>query len=116
MRLAPFLAFGLLLIAAPALAQNKPVYGSYTCPQQVPCQDDGSVSSTQWAAIGNNCIRQGFGYTNSSSFVDDVAGLNGAKCLTGIQGSLPNKQLTPNCCVIEVSPNMCALHCELAAH
>ncbi len=118
MRVARFvcLALALAFLPANAHADGKPILGSYTCPQRVPCPSDASLTTEQWALYGNSCVTTAFGYTNPSGFIDPSAGLDSNGCLSALSGSIPKgmgSQLTPRCCVVERQPNSCVIHCDL---
>lgn len=115
----PFLpalfALALLSIPAMAQAQGSATFATATCPTKIPC-DDFALSGDQWAALGNKCITDAFGYSNPEGFFEPYAGLNSSKCLAARRNSINNKvgsPLVPNCCVIPYKENACLLTCKL---
>jgi hypothetical protein len=130
MRLIGLIAMGFFL-AVPAMAQtagapSSPLpsgtvhnFGSATCRQRVPCPDDPHTSAAAYAAGGNACMNEGFGYSSGSGYFDTEAGLDGNSCLTYLPGTFPKgagAQLTPHCCVTKMPDNSCVFHCELNAY
>jgi hypothetical protein len=118
MRISYVAAVSIMLISIPVLvkaANTAPVkFGNYTCSQQVPCSDDGTLDSGQWAKLGNACMAQGFGYTSPNGFIDESAGLDESNCmLSKIEDTNGKTKLTPKCCVVQIGQNRCAVHCDL---
>jgi len=114
----------LLLLAGPVLGQTNVennnglghAFGSANCSPPVPCPDDAStISSDDLVANANACITRYFGYSSSSGFFDNIAGLNN-NCLSPLPGILPKgvgQQLSPHCCIMQYPDNSCAFHCDL---
>lgn len=118
MRFTSVAVLSALLAASPAFAQSsgKPVFGSYTCAQQVPCEKYGGWEPSQWAQAGNACVTRGFGFSSSNGFIDEYAGLDASNCLTAKPKSLDKgagAQLSPRCCVVTVQSSNCVIHCDL---
>ena len=118
MRLSRFALLGLVLFSVPAVAQaGKPIFGSHTCSQPVPCEDRGDISSAQWAEAGTSCLTSGLGYGGPAGVIDDVAGLDSSYCLTTNKSVIASNgagpRLLPRCCVVKSPANTCVIHCEL---
>ncbi len=126
------IASAVLFVATSAFAQQQPpvsgsttnkprqtTLGSHTCSDIVPCEgsaEASAVTSTQWAAYGDSCMADGFGYANPDGFIDDTAGLDSSGCMTS---KVPNGAshgmgtLTPKCCVVTLPTGVCSIHCDL---
>jgi len=108
--------FAALLVV---LALVIPTWAQAECNQVVPCPGDpgsSNVSSAGLAAIGNACITENFGYTNSSGFFDVIAGLDGDGCLTSIANSVPKgigSQVIPVCCATKIPAGVCKFRCRM---
>ncbi|MFA5041514.1 MAG: hypothetical protein WC464_07775 [Bdellovibrionales bacterium] len=118
MRFSCIIALGLTLLSVPAMAQTegKPVFGRYTCSQQVPCESYGGYSSAQWAQAGKACLIKAFDYSNELDIFDDTAGLDDSNCLTTNIDSLPkgkSARLIPFCCVVQLPTKACVFSCKL---
>jgi hypothetical protein len=120
MRFSCLAAFGLVLVAIPAMAQQPPAgkhsFGRYTCSQQVPCDRHGSFTAEQWAQAGSSCVSAGFGINNAKEAFDPLAGLDTSNCLTINTESVPQgkgARLVPYCCVEQLQNNTCVLQCNL---
>lgn len=108
----------LALAAVPAMTQQAAAtnYGSQTCLQRVPCEDDGNTSPAQWAAYGNSCLAEAFHYRDPDGYLDTSAGLDGSNCLTAIPNALHNSQgaiFLPTCCVTKREDGTCSMRCDL---
>jgi hypothetical protein len=104
------------LIMTPAMAESAQTFGSYKCSQPVACADAGGAASDTYAAAGNACVKEGFGYSSPSGYFDTTAGLDPNSCLTSIPGTFPKgagAQLIPVCCVIKLNTNTCVFRCDL---
>ena len=93
---------------------NAEVFGRYNCKKpKVPCDGYSISDSKEWADMGNKCLYTAFGYQDEEGFFDEFAGLDERNCLTATK-TITNKRrkvITPHCCIKEISPDNCALHC-----
>jgi hypothetical protein len=114
---------GISLVTAPAVAQQGSSsngaghsFGSTSCPQRVQCPNGGDLSSADLVANANSCITRYFGYTSSSGFFDEGAGLDNNNCLSALPNILPKgvgQQLSPVCCILQLPDSTCTFHCDL---
>ena len=126
MRFSRLATLGLMLVALSTGAHAEEssgtpihVFASRTCAQkQVPCVDTASNETpSQWAADGNACIAKTVGSSDPSSYIDEMAGVDGAGCLTAKPGRLPiggaTSHLMPKCCIMKMPSNTCVIHCDI---
>jgi hypothetical protein len=128
MRFLTIAILGLVFAAGPAMGQTSSndtshhVFGSATCPQKIPCPDDGSyTSSSDLVANATACISQSLGLNSPDGFFDENLGLSDNGCLSDKSSASQNKEksqgtgksIVPQCCVAKLPDNTCSFHCEL---
>jgi hypothetical protein len=123
MRFLSFAILGFLLMAMPAMGQDRDndgrLFGSTTCRQKVPCLGDNSLTVDGYIANANACLAQSFGLNMTSGFFDEILGFDDNGCLANKTDQSPQggaKSITPKCCVITLPDNSCTFYCRMLAH
>ena len=114
--------------ALPVASQNSPVgangvghsFGKAFCDESVPCPESSNASTpTEYAQGGSACVHERLGYDSITEFFDEGNGLDSSGCLTtkpnalGAPTDTNSLQLSPQCCVIHKTTDVCIYRCML---
>jgi hypothetical protein len=116
MRVFVLFIFALILVSLPSHAETDGRLSSATCAQKVPCLDSPeSMSPSDIAVAGNNCVSKSFGYKSVDGLFDEYSGLNANGCLSSKdeESQSSDKKTVPQCCVVKLPDNTCAIRCQL---
>ncbi len=137
MRFLAVAVLGMTLLAVPAMAAMPAsqgggaagnngtaghVFGKAFCSTSVACpESSANTSSADYAVAGNACMHEQFGYASITEFFNDHYGLDRNGCLTTNSHALASTtapgsaELSPQCCVVHKTDDVCIFRCMLVS-
>ncbi|MFY9288868.1 MAG: hypothetical protein WAO98_10255 [Alphaproteobacteria bacterium] len=98
--------------------QTQQKFATTMCHDRVLCPSSAGNLDFKYADVANKCIREDFSLNSSSgSGFFETYGTDSNNCLLvkpdAVTRSTDRINIVPQCCIVTVSENNCALHCEL---